>query len=83
MQNLGARSDYYERILACYNNAVAKNMYPAPNEYDASNYHEYFAGQVGRFFNGSPTELPVENADKLTDREELAVYDPDFIIQPI
>lgn len=78
VQNLGARSDYYERILACYNNAVAKNMYPAPNEYDASNYHEYFAGQVGRFFNGSPTELPVENADKLTDREELAVYDPDI-----
>ncbi len=77
-QGIGARGDIYERILACYENAVAKNMYPAPNEYDASNYHEYFAGQVGRFFNGSPTELPVENADKLTDREELEVYDPDI-----
>ncbi len=77
-QGVGARSDIYERILACYENAVANNMYPAPNEYDASNYHEYFAGQVGRFFNGSPTELPVENADKLTDREELEAYDPDI-----
>ncbi len=77
-QGVGARSDIYDRILACYNNATEKNMYPAPNEYDASNYHEYFAGQVGRFFNGSPTELPVENADKLTDREELEVYDYDI-----
>lgn len=78
VQGIGARSDIYERILACYENAVKKDMYPAPNEYDASNYHEYFAGQVGRFFNGSPTELPVTDADKLTDREELEVYDPDI-----
>ena len=77
-QGLGARQDIYERILSCYENAVAKDMYPAPNEYDASNYHEYFAGQAGRFFNGSPTELPVENAAMLTDREELEVYDPDI-----
>ncbi len=77
-QNLGARGDIYQRILDCYENAVENNMYPAPNEYDASNYHEYFAGQAGRFFNGSPTQLPVENADKLTDREELEVYDPDI-----
>ncbi|MBR5536033.1 MAG: hypothetical protein IKU60_05235 [Clostridia bacterium] len=77
-QGIGARSDIYERILKCYENAVAKDMYPHPNEYDASNYHEYFAGQVGRFFNGSPTELPVEGADKLTDREELEAYDPDI-----
>lgn len=77
-QGVGARQDIYERILACYENAAAKEMYPAPNEYDASNYHEYFAGQAGRFFNGSPTELPVENAAYLTDREELEVYDPDI-----
>ncbi|MBQ3109964.1 MAG: hypothetical protein IJC69_02330 [Clostridia bacterium] len=77
-QNIGARQDIYERILACYENAAAKGMYPSPNEYDASNYHEYFSGQVGRFFNGSPTELPVENAAFLTDREELECYDPDI-----
>ncbi len=77
-QGIGARQDIYQRILACYNNAAEKGMYPAPNEYDASNYHEYFAGQVGRFFNGSPTQLPVENADKLTDREQLEAYDPDI-----
>ena len=76
-QGIGARQDIYERILACYENAASKDMYPYPNEYDASNYHEYFAGQVGRFFNGSPTELPVENASNLTDREELEAYDPD------
>lgn len=77
-QGIGARGDIYERILECYNNAAEKGMYPYPNEYDASNYHEYFAGQVGRFFNGSPTELPVESADKLTDREELEAYDGDI-----
>lgn len=77
-QHLGAREDIYKKILSCYENAVEKEMYPAPNEYDTSNYHEYFAGQVGRFFNGSPTELPVENAESLTDREELEAYDPDI-----
>lgn len=75
-QQLGAREDIYEKILSCYENAVENDMYPAPNEYDASNYHEYFAGQVGRFFNGSPTELPVENAEMITDREQLKEYDP-------
>ena len=77
-QGIGARSDIYERILACYENAVKNKMYPKPNEYDASNYHEYFSGQVGRFFNGSPTELEVENAHLLTDREELKAYDADI-----
>lgn len=77
-QNIGGRSDIYQRILACYNSAAEKGMYPPPNEYDASNYHEYFAGQVGRFFNGSPTELPVENASMLTDREELEAYDEEI-----
>ncbi|MCD8049179.1 MAG: DUF5695 domain-containing protein, partial [Clostridia bacterium] len=77
-QGIGARSDYYERILAAYENAVAKGMYPSPNEYDASNYHEYFAGEVGRFFNGSPTDLPVEGAESLTDREQLEIYDPEI-----
>ncbi len=77
-QKIGVRDDIYQRILQCYENAVENNMYPAPNEYDASNYHEYFAGQAGRFFNGSPTELPVENAKELTDREELEAYDPDI-----
>lgn len=74
--NIGARNDIYEKINAAYEKAAAANMYPSPNEYDISNYHEYFAGQVGRWFNGSPTDLPVDNAGSLTDREQLEAYDP-------
>ncbi len=77
-QRIGVSDEYYEKINACYKNAVDKGMYPAPNEYDASNYHEYFTGQVCRFFNGSPTNLPVENAENLTDRQQLEKYDIDM-----
>ncbi|MDO4563203.1 MAG: DUF5695 domain-containing protein [Clostridia bacterium] len=74
----GARRDIYEAINAAYEAAAAAGMYPSPNEYDISNYHEYFAGQAGRWFNGSPTDLPVANAANLTDREQLAAYDSDI-----
>ncbi len=77
-QGVGVSDEYYKKINTCYENAVKKGMYPAPNEYDASNYHEYFTGQVGRFFNGSPTPLPVDNYENLTDREQLEVYDIDM-----
>ncbi len=31
---------------------------------------------MSRFFNGDPTDLPVEGAENLTDREQLEIYDP-------
>ncbi len=71
----GADMTYYNRILAAYNSAISKNLY-TESSYDRSNYHEYFCGQVGRWFNGNPTDLNVPNAANLTDRQQLEIYDP-------
>lgn len=71
----GADRTYYNRILAAYNSAISKNLY-TESSYDRSNYHEYFCGQVGRWFDGNPTDLNVPNAANLTDRQQLEIYDP-------
>ena len=74
--NQGADMSYYNKILTAYNNAIKKNLY-TESDYDRNNYHEYFCGQAGRWFNSNPTNLNVPNAEKLTDREQLKIYDPE------
>lgn len=71
----GAAYHIYEEILAAYQNAMEEDLY-TESAYDRSNYHEYWCGQVCRWFNGNPTDLHVENAAGLSDREQLEAYDP-------
>lgn len=73
----GAAPEIYKKILAAYNNAIAKDMYKE-SDYDRTNYHEYFAGQVPRWFNCNPTDLKVSNASSKTDKEQLKEYDPEI-----
>jgi hypothetical protein len=73
----GVDSALFKKIKTCYNNAVANNLY-TESSYDRTNVHEYFAGQVPRWFNSNPTNLNVPNASQLTDRQQLEIYDPDI-----
>jgi hypothetical protein len=71
----GAAPELYQQILSAYNNAIAKNLY-TESDYDRTNYHEYFAGQVPRWFNCNPTALNVPNASSISERQQLQIYDP-------
>ncbi|MDS0524497.1 hypothetical protein NNC19_02330 [Clostridium sp. SHJSY1] len=73
----GAAPEIYKKIVAAYNNALAKDLYKE-SDYDRTNYHEYFAGQVPRWFNCNPTDLNVPNASSKTDKEQLKEYDPEI-----
>ncbi|OPZ89217.1 MAG: hypothetical protein BWY74_02819 [Firmicutes bacterium ADurb.Bin419] len=73
----GAEPETYNSILKAYNNAIAANKY-TESDYDRGNYHEYFTGQSGRWFNANPTNLNVPNAATKTDREQLKEYDPEI-----
>ncbi len=68
-------NDLLSQIVAAYKEAKAAGKY-TESAYDLSNYHEYFAGQVSRWFNANPTNLNVLNASSKTDREQLMEYDP-------
>lgn len=75
----GARPDIFEDINAAYEAAYReyrKNGKYEESSYDMNNYHEYFAGQVGRWFNANGTNLKVKGATKKTEREQLEAYDP-------
>ncbi len=72
---LGADDALFNRIRNAYNNAIANNLY-TESSYDRSNYHEFWTGQVCRWFNSNPTDLNVPNANKLSHREQLRLYDP-------
>lgn len=70
------KEEIYGAIQAAYDQAMEAGKYSGENVYDQTNYHEYFCGQVGRWFNGSPTNLDMDGATSMTDREQLAAYDP-------
>ncbi len=77
--NSGARPDIFEKINAAYEAAYReykKNGKYSESSYDMNNYHEYFAGQVGRWFNANGTNLNVKKVTHKTEREQLAEYDP-------
>ncbi len=73
----GAEPATYNAIVTAYNHAIAANKYNE-SSYDRSNYHEYFCGQVNRWFNSNPTNLNVPNAGSKTDRQQLQEYDPEI-----
>ena len=75
----GARPDIFEKINAAYEAAYEEyttNGKYSESSYDMNNYHEYFAGQVGRWFNANGTNLNVEQAARKTERQQLKEYDP-------
>lgn len=77
----GARPDIFEKINDAYESAYKayqKSGKYNESSYDMNNYHEYFAGQVGRWFNANGTNLKVKGATKKTEREQLEAYDPDI-----
>lgn len=77
----GARPDIFEKINDAYEAAYkeyVKNGKYQESSYDMNNYHEYFAGQVGRWFNANGTNLNVKRASRMTEREQLEEYDPDI-----
>ncbi|MDF2987562.1 MAG: hypothetical protein K0R50_3072 [Eubacterium sp.] len=71
----GADPGITNQILSAYNAAIAANKY-TESSYDRSNIHEYFAGNVGRWFNSNPINLNVPNASSKTPRQQLQEYDP-------
>lgn len=77
--NAGARPDIFEKINDAYEAAYREyksNGKYSESSYDMNNYHEYFAGQVGRWFNANGTDLNVKRVTHKTEREQLAEYDP-------
>ena len=75
----GARDDIFYEIKAAYDAAYKEyqtNGKYSESSYDMNNYQEYWAGQVGRWFNANGTDLNVPNANQLTEREQLKQYDP-------
>lgn len=77
--NAGARPDIFEEINDAYEAAYreyTKNGKYNESSYDMNNYHEYFAGQVGRWFNANGTDLKVKHVSEKTERQQLAEYDP-------
>ncbi len=77
----GARPDIFEKINDAYESAYReykKSGKYQESSYDMNNYHEYFAGQVGRWFNANGTNLNVKRASRMTEREQLEEYDPDI-----
>ncbi len=77
--NAGAHPDIYEKINSAYEAAYreyVKNGKYSESSYDMNNYHEYFTGQVGRWFNANGTDLKVKHAARKTEREQLKEYDP-------
>lgn len=77
----GARPDIFEKINAAYEsayNAYVSNGKYNESSYDMNNYHEYFAGQVGRWFNANGTNLNVKSVSRKTERQQLGEYDPDI-----
>ena len=67
----------YKQIDNCYQEAIRKNLY-TESAYDRTNNHEYFTGQSCRWFNANPSNLNVPNASKISDREQLKIYDPNM-----
>ncbi len=79
--NSGAHPEIYEAINDAYEaayRAYKKDGKYSESSYDMNNYHEYFAGQVGRWFNANGTNLAVKSANRKTEREQLAEYDPEI-----
>ncbi len=77
--NAGARPDIYEKINTAYEAAYreyVKNGKYKESSYDMNNYHEYFTGQAGRWFNANGTNLKVKHVAEKTEREQLKEYDP-------
>lgn len=75
----GARPDIFEKINDAYEAAYKEYKTSGKyqeSSYDMNNYHEYFAGQVGRWFNANGTDLKVKGATRKTEREQLEAYDP-------
>lgn len=75
----GARDDIFYEIKAAYDAAYKEYQSSgkySESSYDMNNYQEYWAGQVGRWFNANGTNLNVPNANQLTEREQLKQYDP-------
>lgn len=75
VDNDGLNREFYARINAAYESAKEAGLYAEESSYDLTNYHEYFCGQVGRWFNGNGTNLNVEDAVLYTEREQLKIYD--------
>jgi len=67
--------DYAERLQSAYDAALAGGLY-TESAFDLENVGQFLGGQSARWFNCNPTDLAVADAVALTDREQLAVYDP-------
>ena len=77
ISGIGQADTMYTQIDNCYKDAMSKNLY-TESSYDRNDNHEYFTGQSCRWFNANPSNLNVPNASKLSDREQLKIYDPNM-----
>lgn len=74
----GIEKEYPELVKEIEDNylEVIRTGKYVESSYDLTNIDEFFAGQVGRWFNCGTNNLNVYNADKINDRQQLKIYDP-------